>query len=40
MPPGAEGVRLAKAQLAAALCIKAGFDAGFLRYLYLLAQRD
>ncbi len=39
-PPGAEGVRLVKEQFAAALYIKAGFDTGFLRYTYLLAEKD
>ena len=38
-PLGAEGVRLVKEQFAAALYIKAGFDAGFLRYTYLLAEK-
>jgi SAM-dependent methyltransferase len=39
LPLGAEGVRLVKEQFAAALHIKAGFDAGFLRYTYLLAEK-
>ena len=39
MPLGAEGARLVKEQFAAALHIKAGFDAGFLRYTYLLAEK-
>jgi SAM-dependent methyltransferase len=37
-PLGAYGVRLVKEQFAAALYIKAGFDTGFLRYTYLLAE--
>ena len=37
---GAEGVRLVKEQFPAALHIKAGFDAGFLRYTLFLAARD
>jgi SAM-dependent methyltransferase len=36
---GSEAVRLIKDQFAAALYIKAGFDAGFLRYVYLLAEK-
>lgn len=36
---GAEGAVLVKAQLEAALYIKAGFDAGFLRYVLLVAER-
>jgi sterol 24-C-methyltransferase len=36
---GAEGVRLIKEQFASALYLKAGFDAGFLRYVHLLAER-
>jgi SAM-dependent methyltransferase len=39
MPLGAEGVRLLKEQFPAALYIKAGFDAGFLRYTRFLAER-
>ena len=39
LPLGAEGVRLVKEQFAAALYIKAGFDTGFLRYTYLLAEK-
>ncbi len=39
MPLGAEGVRLMKEQFPAALYIKAGFDAGFLRYTFLLAEK-
>jgi SAM-dependent methyltransferase len=39
MPLGAEGVRLLKEQFHAALYIKAGFDAGFLRYTYFLAEK-
>lgn len=37
---GAEGLRLIKEQFAAALYIKAAFDAGFLRYTYFLVERD
>ncbi|MFZ5479521.1 MAG: SAM-dependent methyltransferase [Myxococcota bacterium] len=36
---GAEGIRLIKEQFPAALYIKAGFDAGFLRYKYFLCER-
>ena len=36
---GADGVRLIKEQFPAALYIRAGFDAGFLRYVYFLAER-
>jgi MPBQ/MSBQ methyltransferase len=39
LPLGAEGVRLLKEQFPAALYIKAGFDAGFLRYTYFLAEK-
>ena len=39
MPLGAAGVRLLKEQFPAALYVKAGFDAGFLRYTYFLAER-
>jgi hypothetical protein len=39
LPLGAEGVRLLKEQFLAALYIKAGFDAGFLRYTYFLAEK-
>ena len=39
LPLGAEGVRLPKEQFPAALCIKAGFDAGFLRYTCFLAEK-
>jgi ubiquinone/menaquinone biosynthesis C-methylase UbiE len=39
LPLGAEGVRLLKEQFHAALYIKAGFDAGFLRYTYFLAEK-
>lgn len=35
---GADGIRLMKAQFGAALYIKAGFDAGFLRYVLFLAE--
>jgi len=40
LPLGAEGIRLIKEQFHAALYIKAGFDAGFLRYTYLLAEKE
>lgn len=36
---GPEGAQLIKDQFAAALYLKAGFDAGFLRYVHLLAER-
>ena len=36
---GSEAVRLIKDQFAAALYIKTGFDAGFLRYVYFLAEK-
>jgi sterol 24-C-methyltransferase len=36
---GREGVRLLKDQFGAALYLKAAFDAGFLRYVHLLAER-
>lgn len=36
---GRKGLQLIKEQFAAALYIKAGFDAGFLRYAYFLAER-
>lgn len=36
---GTEGVRIVKEQFAAALYIKAAFDAGLLRYSYLLARK-
>lgn len=36
---GKEGIRLIKEQFPAALYIKAGFDAGFLRYTFLLAEK-
>jgi sterol 24-C-methyltransferase len=36
---GPEGVRLVKDQFHAALYIKAAFDAGFLRYTFLLAEK-
>ena len=37
---GPDGIRLIKEQFPAALYIKAGFDAGFLRYVYFLAERQ
>lgn len=40
MPLGAEGVQLIREQFAAALYIKAAFDAGFLRYTYFLAEKS
>ncbi len=36
---GPEGWRILKDQFPAALYIKAGFDAGFLRYTYIVAER-
>lgn len=39
LPLGAEGIRLVREQFPAALYIKAAFDAGFLRYTYLLAEK-
>lgn len=39
LPLGADGIRLIKEQFHAAIYIKAGFDAGFLRYTYLLAEK-
>lgn len=39
LPLGSEGIRLIKEQFHAALYIKAGFDAGFLRYTYFLLQK-
>jgi hypothetical protein len=36
---GAEGIPLLKEQFAAALSIKAGYDAGFLHYSYFLAEK-
>lgn len=39
MKLGPEGIRLIKEQFPAALYIKAGFDAGFLRYVYCLAEK-
>ena len=39
MKLGPEGIRLLKEQFPAALYIKAGFDAGFLRYTYILAEK-
>jgi tocopherol O-methyltransferase len=40
LPLGQRGVRLIKEQFPAALYIKAGFDAGFLRYTFFLAEKD
>ena len=40
LPLGKEGIRLIGEQFPAALYIKAGFDAGFLRYTYFLAQKQ
>lgn len=40
LPLGKEGLRLIKEQFPAALYIKAAFDAGFLRYTYLLAEKE
>lgn len=40
LPLGSEGLRLIKEQFHAALYIKAAFDAGFLRYTYLLAEKE
>ncbi|MCW8193793.1 methyltransferase domain-containing protein [Proteobacteria bacterium 005FR1] len=37
---GKESLRLIKEQFPAALYIKAAFDAGFLRYTYLLAEKE
>ncbi len=37
---GADGIRLIKEQFPAAVYIRAGFDAGFLRYVYFLAERQ
>ena len=34
-----EGIRILKEQFPAALYVKAGFDAGFLRYMYFLAEK-
>lgn len=39
MTLGPEGIRLIKEQFPAALYIKAGFDAGFLRYVHFLAEK-
>ncbi len=36
---GRRGIRLLKEQFPAAIYIKAGFDAGFLRYAYFLAEK-
>lgn len=40
LPLGREGIRLIREQFPAALYIKAAFDAGFLRYTLLLAEKD
>ncbi len=40
LPLGADGIRLIKEQFHAALYIKAGFDAGFLRYTYFLVEKE
>ncbi len=40
LPLGADGIRLIKEQFPAALYIKAGFDAGFLRYTYFLGEKQ
>lgn len=37
---GPDGIRLMKEQFPAALYIRAGFDAGFLRYAYFLTERQ
>jgi cyclopropane fatty-acyl-phospholipid synthase-like methyltransferase len=39
LPLGREAIRLIKEQFPAALYIKAGFDAGFLRYTYFLTRK-
>jgi cyclopropane-fatty-acyl-phospholipid synthase len=39
LPLGPDGIRLLKDQFHAALYIKAGFDAGFLRYTYFLTEK-
>lgn len=39
MSLGRDGIQLIKEQFPAALYIKAGFDAGFLRYTYVLGER-
>lgn len=39
MKLGPAGIRMLKEQFPAALYIKAGFDAGFLRYTYILAEK-
>jgi len=39
MTLGPEGIRLIKEQFPAALYIKTGFDAGFLRYVYFVAEK-
>lgn len=40
LPLGRDGIRLIKEQFPAALYIKAGFDAGFLRYTYFLLGKE
>jgi cyclopropane fatty-acyl-phospholipid synthase-like methyltransferase len=40
LPLGTDGIRLVKEQFPAALYIKAGFDSGFLRYTYFLAEKE
>jgi len=37
---GPDGIRLIKEQFPAAVYIRAGFDAGFLRYVYFLAEQQ
>ena len=37
---GTDGIRLIKEQFPAAVYIRTGFDAGFLRYVYFLAERQ
>ena len=37
---GPDGIRLIKEQFPAAVYIRAGFDTGFLRYTYFLAERQ
>ncbi len=39
LPLGSDGIRLIKEQFHAALYIKAGFDAGFLRYTFFLVEK-
>ncbi len=36
---GRRGIRLIKGQFPAAIYIRAGFDTGFLRYAYFLAEK-